>query len=144
MKYVVKITGGAEGDILFTEEEGLSEKITQCVYKLDTVDDNTLDRDTNARCTFEIHGIIDVKSADITLKLAKWSKEKKSVYRKLEIEVYDDGNDGGENKLRYYEFDRIFCIDYTEEWGLKDQKNDNRFTLYLAQGPNWTTRNILA
>lgn len=127
MLYEITIEGNET--IEFTMENVLSNKITDVEFKSNTIDDDTLEHDSNARCEFVIKGKIDEKSNVEVLKIAKWSIEKEDVHRKLKIKVYDQNN---KKVLRTYIFDRIFCIDYSE----KLCGNDLTFELYAAQSKN--------
>lgn len=134
MKYIVEIKGSNE-TISFNKENGLWGHIESVLFKLNTIDDDTLERDNGTRCEFTIEGKIDEKSHNEVKKIAKWAVSKNDVHRDIEITVIDENNSGNPEvpeKYRVYKFDRIFCIDFSEEYS----KNDNKFRLFMAQSQN--------
>ena len=144
--YDVKIES-AEGEILFNEElKEDGEAINKVTFKMNTIDDNTLNRSSAVRCELVIEGVINIKTKEETMKLTKWSMAGSGdslLYRKVTVTVYTDNN--REEVLRQYTVDKMFCIDYDEIFGEKETQNEaGRFILHIAQREGSHNKDVFA
>lgn len=144
--YDVKIES-TEGEIVFnkdTDVEGAS--INKVLFKMNTLNDDTLNRDSAVRCELIIEGQINKNTKEETMKLAKWSMTGSGdslLYRKVTVVVYTD--DGREEVLRQYTVDKMFCIDYDEIFGEKDAQNETgKFVLHIAQREGTHNKDVFA
>ncbi|MDE7313358.1 MAG: hypothetical protein K2N87_17340 [Eubacterium sp.] len=123
--YEVKIsqTGGKE--ILLGKEALKSVK-----FKIDTIEENVKDRSENVVNLVEITGSITDGTKEVTRELMLWALARKSneVYRSAEIIIRINQN----VRVRRYVLDKVFCVDYFEEFD-QDDTNKNLFTLKFAQ-----------
>ncbi|MDE5771658.1 MAG: hypothetical protein K2I06_08560 [Ruminococcus sp.] len=132
--YNVTITGSKE-EIKFTannqENSGNdSDAITRVQFKFNSNDD-CKDRDRDARIEVTIWGKADTKEDFCEMnKLANWSKETSDVYRTVKIEAFT--TELSDNISRNFEFDGMFCLDYTEDF----TENGVEFMIFMAQRPN--------
>lgn len=137
--YDVKIVS-TDGEIVFnkdTDVEGSS--ISKVIFKMNTLNDETLNRDSAVRCELFIEGAINKTTKEETMKLTKWSMTgsgENLLYRKVTVVVYTD--DSREEVLRQYTVDKMFCIDYDELFF--SEKNEiitnaetGKFILHIAQ-----------
>ncbi len=124
------------------------ESIQEVVFKMNSINDNTLNRDKSVRCEMIIKGMITDANKEETLKLAKWAKENSSdelIYRNVEVSVYK--NERGEELLRKYSLAKMFCIDYQEKFsdeGEGDRSDTGYFELYIAQKEGRHVKDIFA
>jgi hypothetical protein len=148
MVYDVKIES-ADGEIVFdqtTESEGTA--INKVVFKMNTLNDETLNRADAVRCELFMEGVINKATKDETLKLTKWSMEAESenlMYRKVTVTAYKGSN--RETVLRQYCVDQMFCIDYDEVFGEINAKNNDeqgKFILHIAQKEGNHSKDVFA
>lgn len=146
MNYKIEIEGG-EAPIVIeagTNDEG-NGMVQSIKFKLNTIDNNTIDRDNGARAEFTIIGEANKdEDYEILTALAKWSITRNNVYRKFRITVYDPNSseNDGDKVVRTYYFDNIFCIDYEETFGGEESSNGTKFVLFAAQSKNYKRRDI--
>lgn len=144
----IETTDGEEPIILdentTTINSGDAEAISSVHFKMNTLNDDTLNRSSAVRCEMVIKGQINNATKDETLKLANWAKIRggeNKLYRKVTVEVFTDKERGTE--LREYEVDKMFCIDYDEEFIYEDRnQEEGTFTLYIAQKEGTHTTNV--
>lgn len=122
--FEVRIMQGDGNEILLDDHT-----VSGVTFKIDTIEEDVKDRSENVVNKVVITGDIKTESKDQTRMLALWSLDKKreKVYREMAITL----RLGGET-LRTYHMNKVFCIDYTEEFKSKDG-NSNIFTLVVAQ-----------
>lgn len=138
MKYALKISSSDGSDaIVFDSENKLDVKITKLIVKLNSLDNDSRERDRDARFEITIEGTIDDVSSDEVCKIAKWSGEKENVFRNVDITVFDPSNG---KTYRNYSFDKIFCVDYAESF----VENKGNFVLYMVQSPNKNKSDIFS
>ena len=142
--YNVKIES-VDGAINFdegTDKEGNS--ISKVTFKMNTLNDDTLNRDSAVRCELEIEGLITKQNKEETMKLAKWSmlNSGDALYRKVTVTVYTDG--GREEVLREYTVEKMFCIDYDEQFSDGVQNEAGKFTLHIAQREGNHSKDVFA
>lgn len=128
-----------DGTIEFsTKEEGNAVSIESVEFRMNTINDNTRNRADAVRAEFEIKGIVDNNNSENTLKLLKWSidQDQKTLYRDVEVVVYNSGNCSGD-VLRRYQISNMFVIDYEEYHITEKDSNKNQetlnFRLFIAQ-----------
>lgn len=146
--YDVKIESAAEGEIVFnkdTSAEGAA--IDKVLFKMNTINNNTLNRSSAVRCELIIEGKINKHTKEETMKLAKWSMTgsgESLLYRKVTVVVYTD--DEREEVLRQYDVDKMFCIDYDEIFapGDENQNEAGKFVLHLAQRDGAHNKDVFA
>lgn len=142
--YDVKIEGVEE--INFnreTDNEGAS--ISKVIFKMNTLNDDSLNRDSAVRCELIIEGTITQDNKDETLKLTKWSMigSGEGIYRKVTVIVYTD--DSRDEVLRQYTVDKMFCIDYDEEFSEDVKQNEaGKFILHIAQREGNHSKDVFA
>ena len=130
--YQLTITNAEEMIELSTsEEKGLAE-IEKLKFKMNTLDDSTKNRSDSIRGELIIIGNITPENKDKTKRLAKWAMDtnKKTLYRDVEIIVYDGENCTGDI-LRRYQMNTMFVIDYEEDFG--KESDNGKYTLFIAQ-----------
>lgn len=130
--YQLTIKNSEETIELSTKEaEGMPE-IKSLIFKMNTLDDKTKNRADCVRGELTIIGNITPESRDKTKSLAKWSMDanKKTLYRNVEIVVYEGENCTGD-VLRRYQIDTMFVVDYIEEFGAASDVG--QYTLFIAQ-----------
>lgn len=141
----------ADEEIVFDKDtaNAESEAITDVTFKMNTLNDSTLNRANAVRCELIIKGTINKGTKEETMKLTKWSMAtngENSLYRKVTVTVYTDG--GREEVLRQYTVDKMFCIDYDEIFGgNKDDGTGSEtgtFTLYIAQREGSYSKDVFA
>lgn len=144
--YDVKIES-ADGEIVFnkdTDNEGAA--ISKVFFKMNTLNDDTLNRDSSARCELIIEGEINKYTKEETMKLTKWAMTgsgESLLYRKVTVVIYTDNN--REEVLREYKLDKMFCIDYDENFGEEKEKNESgKFILHIAQREGNHTKDVFA
>lgn len=122
--FEVRIIQGDGKEILLDEHT-----VSGVTFKIDTIEEDVKDRSENVINKVVITGDIKSESKDQTRMLALWSLDKKreKVYREMVITL----RPGGET-LRTYHMNKVFCIDYTEEFDSHNKKG-NIFTLVAAQ-----------
>lgn len=131
--YQVSISN-SEGVIEFSsEKEDNAVTVKTVDFRMNTINDSTRNRADAVRAEFEIKGEINKSNRDNTLKLLKWSidNNQKTLYRDVEIVVYDSENLTGE-VLRRYQIANMFVIDYEETTCLDNDEMLN-FRLFIAQ-----------
>lgn len=112
--------------------------ITEVSFKINTLDDNTRNRADAVRGELKISGVITPENRDITKLLAKWAidADRKTLYRNVEIVVYDSKNCTGD-VLRRYQLTNMFVIDYEENFGGdasdSGDSDSGTFFLFIAQ-----------
>lgn len=129
--YQISITN-SEGSIEFSSKaENNAVTITEVNFRMNTLDDNARDHANAVRAEFEIKGSIDENNKSNTLKLLKWSidNDQKTLYRDVEVVVYNDTGLTGE-VLRRYQVKQMFVIDYEET---SSDENRGYFKLFIAQ-----------
>lgn len=143
--YNLTIETEGEETIIFnddTNENG--ETIDSVHFKMNTLNDDTLNRSSAVRCEMLIKGKINIANRKETLKLAKWAMTRSGenkLYREVKVEVFTDS--GREQLLREYKVDQMFCIDYDEEFkDNTENKETGEFTLYIAQREGKHTTDI--
>lgn len=136
--YEITITN-SEGTIEFsTANEDNAVSIESVEFRMNTINDNTRNRADAVRAEFEIKGTVDNNNRDNTLKLLKWSidKDQKTLYRDVEVIVYNSKNCSGD-VLRRYQIANMFVIDYEEfnviEKDGKENEEALNFRLFIAQ-----------
>lgn len=148
--YDVKIES-TDNEIVFnegTDKEGSA--ISKVTFKMNTLNDNTLNRDSGVRCELIIEGVINKTTKEETMKLTKWSMTSSGenlLYRKVTVIVYTD--EGREEVLRQYTVDKMFCIDYDELfYGDKEEGISNaetgKFILHIAQRQGNHSKDVFA
>ena len=144
--YDVKIES-ADGEIVFnkdTDNEGAA--ISKVFFKMNTLNDDTLNRDSAVRCELIIEGQINKDTKEETMKLTKWAMTgsgESLLYRKVTVVIYTDDN--REEVLRQYTVDKMFCIDYDENFGEKqDQNESGKFILHIAQREGNHNKDVFA
>lgn len=135
--YKISITN-SEGAIEFsTAGEDNAVSIKSVEFRMNTLNDDTRNRADTVRAEFEIKGKIDNNNRDNTLKLLNWSidKNQKTLYRDVEVIVYNSENCSGD-VLRRYDISNMFVIDY-EEFCVNEENSQNKetldFRLFIAQ-----------
>lgn len=140
------IIKSADEEIVFSEDkdhEGSA--ISKVTFKMNTLDDDTLNRDSAVRCELFIEGVINKNTREETMKLTKWSMAgsgESLIYRKVTVTVYTDG--GREEMLRQYTVDKMFCVDYDEEFFEDGNKEAGKFILHIAQREGSHTKDVYA
>ena len=135
--YKLTIKSKTETIELNSEREGKPE-ISSVEFKMNTLDDNTRNRDEAVRAEFRIKGMITKENGEVTNQLAKWAMDHDAgtLYRNVELLV-DSGTDFSGKTLRRYKFDEMFVIDYTESFGLSEANSDSgTYELFIAQKEN--------
>ena len=82
-------------------------------FKMNSLNDDALERDQHARCEMRLEGEIDDGNREKTGKLADWAMRVKNLYATVTVEV-SATNDKSKTTLRTYVFDKMFCVDYEE------------------------------
>ena len=128
------------------DDEVKASKITGFAFKMNS-DDESIERDQQARCEMRLRGRIDQYSCEKTQKLAEWSLKTENFFAKVTVELVV-GNDQPKT-IRTYIFDRMFCVDYSEDFGDYDtaasasnKADSGCFELFMAQGPDNNQHNI--
>ncbi len=110
------------------------EKIRKVIVRLDTLQDDSLDKSGSMLSKIEIRGDINDEINEKLLSIFDWAKDfnKKTTYRKVTIKIIEE-----ELLLRTYEIDNVFVVDYFEEYVNEagDDKGGN-FILKLSQKEN--------
>lgn len=98
-------------------------------FEVDTVNDNVKDRSEDVVNHVIVTGKITTDTKEATKNLLLWSLAKTSeeVYRNAEISIKINQTD----RVRKYSLDRVFCLDYNEQFNNGDE--DNTFELKFAQ-----------
>ena len=136
--YDIKIKG-TQDTITFEYEKSESENgskvdaINGVSFKFNS-DDETKERDRNGRVEIVINGHFDdrIETLANIQKLSEWSRSREDVYREVTIEITTIGDITNKFK-RILHFDKMFCVDYTEEYG----ENKLLFELFMAQAPTY-------
>lgn len=117
---------------LSTKEQNGKADVTSVSFKMNTIDENTRNRADSVRGEITIKGNITPENKDNTKKLAKWSmdSDKKTLYRDVEVVVYDAENCTGD-VLRRYQMNTMFVIDYIEDFG--NESDSGIYELFIAQ-----------
>jgi hypothetical protein len=142
--YDVKIEGTEQ--INFnkdTDNEGAS--ISKVIFKMNTLNDDSLNRDSAVRCELIVEGKITQDNKNETLKLTKWSMigSGEGIYRKVTVIVYTD--DSRNEVLRQYTVDKMFCIDYDESFSEDVKQGEaGRFILHIAQREGNHSKDVFA
>lgn len=148
--YDVKIES-TDNEIVFNEETKKEEveAISKVTFKMNTLNDNTLNRDSGVRCELIIEGVINKDTKEETMKLTKWSMTSSGenlLYRKVTVIVYTD--DSREEVLRQYTIDKMFCINYYELFDNEDKEAPNaasgKFILHIAQKQGKHIKDVFA
>lgn len=128
--YKIKITGGSE--VIELTTVGSPGSLKSVTFKMNTLDDHSRNRASDIRCEIVLEGSIQADTLDATVSLAKWSMDAnaKSIYRSVELEIYEDAECTGK-LLRRYEVDDMFVLDYSEKFG--ESTENGTFTLFIAQ-----------
>ena len=130
--YKLNIKNNEETITFSTEiKNGDKQDITKVSFKMNTLDDMSRNRSDAVRAEVVIIGNITVENRDNTKKLAKWSMDanRKTLYRDVELVVYDSDNCSGD-VLRRYEISTMFVLDYEENF---ESADSGIFTLFIAQ-----------
>lgn len=137
--------GGKPIEISTAERDGSD--ITRVIFKMNTLNDNVLVHADNIRPELRIFGNITKNNRKNILELAKWATDfdQKTLFRQVTLDVYDSDNCTGE-RLRHYEFNNMFVIDYTESFGeTKDgDPNIGQYELFIAQKEGREDKKITA
>lgn len=130
--YKLLVKDNSEVIELSTAEQNGKPDITKVVFKMNTLDDNTRNRADSVRGELKIEGIITPDNRDNTKMLAKWAMDadRKTLYRDVEVIVYDGINCTGDI-LRRYQMSSMFVIDYDEQFG--SDSDSGTFELFIAQ-----------
>jgi len=106
-----------------------SAAIDSVKFIVDTVNDNVKDRSEDVLNRVIIKGKISPDNKDATRDLLLWSlgKTTEEVYRTVEISIKVNQT----SRVRKYSMDRVFCLDYSEQFNNGDE--DNTFELKFAQ-----------
>ena len=125
-------------EIHFSKDEESDDTI-QGVEFLFNSDDNSRDRDKNARVELRITGRFNDNPDTLKalVRLGKWSLKKTGVYRTVQITAETD-EDSNQNFIRTYKFDKMFCLDYKESI----EAEGLTFEVFLAQHPQHSTCDI--
>ena len=134
MTYKVKIGT----DIILEDEDG-NPIVDTFTYKFNSIQDDSEERDPKVRAEFTIAGKITDRNCLVLHKLIEWSKLKSDVYRDVEITVINESINSGK-AMRIFNFDRVFCVDYTEIY--TDNDVDNKFEMFMAQSPTGKKRDV--
>lgn len=123
---------GAEGyEIRIHQENGDifldQHTIKKVTFKISTAEQDVKDRSANLFNSVEVIGSITPETKDETRKLILWAMDKlhSKVYREMSIILRANGE-----VLRTYAMNKVFCIDYTEEF---NSQGAGEFTLVVAQ-----------
>ncbi|MBR0283577.1 MAG: hypothetical protein IJQ81_18610 [Oscillibacter sp.] len=116
-------------------------------FKMNSLNDDALERDQHARCEMRLEGEINDHTREKTGKLADWAMRVKNLYATVTVEViaFNDSTTG--TTLRSYVFDKMFCVDYEEIYadnGTEKGSDTGQFKLFMAQGPHYTKRIIVS
>ena len=120
--------------------------ITGIQFKMNTLDDLVRNKADSVRNEFVINGNITGTNRDYTKKLAKWAMDtdKKTLYREVEIVVYDSQNCSGE-VLRRFEASNMFVIDYEEIFSNAENDSDSgTYKLSIAQKEGNSRREVFS
>ena len=130
--YKLSIKNNSEVIELSTAQQNGKPDITKVTFKMNTLDDDTRNRADSVRGELKIEGIITADNRDNTKMLAKWAmdSDRKTLYREVEVVIYDGENCTGD-VLRRYQMNSMFVIDYDERFG--DDSDSGRFELFIAQ-----------
>lgn len=130
--YKLLIKNNEEVIELSTAEQNGKPDITKVTFKMNTLDNTTRNRADAVRGELQIEGIITPDNRDNTKMLAKWAMDtdRKTLYREVEVIVYDGKNCTGDI-LRRYQMNSMFVIDYDEQFGSDSDSGD--FKLFIAQ-----------
>ena len=140
MIYVVNITSEDGNVIELGKELADSEQgntITNVEIFLDTSDDASRQKSLEMLARIEISGNILADSSESKTNckaLFDWAKslDKSQWYREVVIEVKTDN----ENVFRTYRFEKMFVLDYIENYSLERSNNPGTFKLKLMQKEN--------
>lgn len=127
-----------------TENEN-REVIDSVTFKMNTINENTLNRGSGVRCELIIEGKINSHAKEETVKLAKWAmcnSNESQIYRKVSVIVYT--NSGRDIILREYTIDKMFCIDYDEIFDSNGNSENGKFILHIAQKDGEGAKTIFA
>ena len=99
--YRLTIKNAGESIELSTKEQEGKAEIRGIKFKMNTLDDSTQNRADSVRCEMTITGFVTPENKDKTKRLAKWSmdSDKKTLYRDVELLVYDAENCTGFSML---------------------------------------------
>ena len=133
MLFVLKVGN----DIVLSDK--VEQTFTKFTYMSNSIDNDIREKNSvDARNEFTFEGIITPNNYPILKKVADWAILPSKVYREIHVIVYDESfNEDVE--VRHYNFDEVFCIDYTEEF---DNAKGNKFTLFMAQKKIGTKKEI--
>ena len=152
--YKLTIKNGEE-TIAFSTAEGEyrgSVPITGAEFKMNTLNDETVNRPDEVRVELKIYGNITEQDREETLKLTKWSMDanRKTLYRDVELTVYSNQNCTGDT-LRVYQFSSMFVIDYQESFTkLRGEDKSSQdgdmgtFLLFIAQKAGSEEKHVYA
>ena len=142
MEFKVKITSQTGEEILFGHTDTDRNTIKQIDITFDTIDENVYRKGDGSLLHLTIFG--DIKYDDVEdsttigehIKLFNWAKSEKTeeLYRTVKIEVMNN-----DNKLRIYEFEKMFVEDYRESFYSSSMRNTDKisgFELKLTQMEN--------
>lgn len=92
----------------------MSQKITAVDVIFDTPDDNVTGKSADILAHIEIKGDIDPHESQPYIDLFNWAKDftSEGQYRKVKISIGDSEN----AVCRSYEFERMFVVDYKEQY----------------------------
>ncbi|MDO5150472.1 MAG: hypothetical protein Q4D76_13925 [Oscillospiraceae bacterium] len=128
MKYVASFTD-SKGKKITLKDSEKSKTITGFSFKSNSLEDNSIERDRNARCEFTFYGeITPVNNYDLG-EIANLSIKSSDVYVQLDVDVINE--DDGTKIYRRLSFDKVFFVDYTESF----DNNKSSFEIQLAQSP---------
>ncbi len=116
--------------------------ITDVEFKVATVPDHVSKRSSELNVNIIITGEITLESDDgenndgdestneMCERMLKWSISSTSDYRNLKLTMLSDNSEGNRKVIREYHIKRVFCVDYTEQYGenITDKKDNNGTT----------------
>lgn len=104
------------GDEIFLKDENDDRTFTKFIYKSNSLNNDIREKNVSARNEFTFKGDITDNNYVMLKKIAEWAISTSNVYRDIEIIVIDDANNA-KVELRHFNFDEVFCIDYSETYG---------------------------
>lgn len=117
--------------------------ITSFTFKMNSLNDNAIERDQHARCEMTLTGEINEDNREKTGKLAEWAMRSQNLYAVVTVEVTAHNETEKGVTMRSYMFDKMFCVDYEEVYeggGTSSGSDTGKFTLFMAQGPRYKQR----
>ena len=141
MIYLVNITS-EDGNVIElgkkVDDSNQSNMITDVEIFLDMSDENSRQKSLGMLAKIKICGkILDdsAESKKTCNALFNWAKslDKNQWYREVVVEIRTDAT----NTFRTYHFEKMFVVDYKENYSTADRTNEATFELKLTQQENW-------